>query len=113
MELVVLPAVVALDTRPGCFVIAHDESGVSGPLAAGEEVVLLGVDREMHAGEVVALSVRDGRLHYTIRQGVRLPPGLARRRLDGESPGPSGAVSDDDVLDLLGELRDLRDPGDC
>ncbi|MCW2814675.1 MAG: hypothetical protein JWN84_2130 [Nocardioides sp.] len=109
MELIVLPAVVELGKEPGSFVIAHDESGVSAPIAAGEDVVLLDVDRELHAGTVTALSVRDGRLHYTVRQGVRLPPGVARLRLEGDGPLPSDRFSDDDLLDLLGELRDDQD----
>ncbi|WP_170286189.1 hypothetical protein [Nocardioides rubriscoriae] len=114
MELVVLPAVRDVDPASGGIVVAHDQSGLRTTMVPGEEVVLLDVDGEFHAGVITALSVRDGRLHYAIRQGVRLPSEAAHDRLD-ESPAPdpgratTKGVTDQSLLDLLGELRDTDD----
>ena len=107
VELIVLPAVRSLDTDSGHLLLAHDQSGLAATLVPGEEVVLRDLDGEFHAGVIAALSVRDGRLHYAIRQGVRLPSEAAQARLDGASDDtPGRGVSDQSLLDLLGELRD-------
>ncbi len=107
MELVVLPAAPTVDPATGLLVVAHDASGAGEVLVPGDEVVLRDADGEFHAGVVAALSVRDGRLHYSLRQGVRLPPEAARARLAGAPTAPPAqGVSDQSLLDLLGELRD-------
>ena len=106
VELIVLPAVRTLTADTGCVVLPHDQSGLTEPLVPGDEVVLLDVDGEFHAGVIDALTARDLRLVYHIRQGVRLPADAAHDRLANRPARPVSGVTDQSLLDLLGELRD-------
>ncbi len=115
MELIAVPVSAALLTDGrgvgGEFVVAHSESALTRGLEPDEQVVIVDPDGEFHAAEVVRIEFDLSDTHYHLELGVRLPSHVVRDRL-AITPGTRRREGRDwvdvrDVLDLLGQLRDV------
>lgn len=94
----------ALVEGPGPLVVAHGETGLSSPLAEGQDVLIADRDGEYHAAVVLAVDSSAGEPVYDLHIGARLPAEMAAQRLTDVDMLPENRGLHD-VVDLLGELR--------
>jgi len=87
-------------------VVPHARTGLHQALLVGEELVVTDQDGEFHAATVVAISGDGHDPEYHLEIGARLPVELAAQRMNDVDIEPENADLHD-VVDMLGELRDL------
>jgi hypothetical protein len=114
MELVVVPFVLAdvAGTAASREVrVSHVGAGLERGLELGEDVVLHCADGEFLAARVTGFDFELEDTLYRLEPGVRLPLRDAAVRLgveEGDLRDRGRAVTVQDVLDLLGEVRRSR-----
>lgn len=87
-------------------VVPHARTGLRQALLVGEELVVTDQDGEFHGATVVAVGGDGHDPEYHLRIGARLPVDLAAQRMRDVDIEPENADLHD-VVDLLGDLRDL------
>ena len=103
MELIEV-AELARGRDAGTVVVAHSETTLRRGLEFGEEVVVREAGADFHAAVVVEIAFELDDTLYTLILGTRLPPDLARERLDPDRHD----VELHELVDLLGDVRHLR-----
>lgn len=106
MELVHVRLTAADLAGSGRVVVPHARTGLHEALLVGEELVVTDQDGEFHGATVVAVSGDGHDPEYHLKIGARLPLDLAAQRMNDIDIEPENADLQD-VVDLLGELRDL------
>lgn len=86
--------------------LPHTRIGLPQPLEVGDELVVTDQDGEFHGATVVAVGGDGVDPEYHLRIGARLPLDLAAQRMTDADLEPEN-ISVHDVVDLLGELRDM------
>lgn len=86
----------------GVIVVARDPT--RGPLAVGQQVVVVDADGEFHGGVVLAAVDDPDGPGYRLLIGARLPAEVAAERIADQDVLPEHARLHE-VVDLLGDLR--------
>ena len=106
MELIEV-AELARGRDAGTVLVAHSETTLRRGLEFGEEVVVREAGADFHAAVVVEIAFELDDTVYTLVLGTRLPPDLARERLEGLDPDRHD-LELHELVDLLGDVRHLR-----
>jgi len=89
--------------RGTSFVLRHRDTDLERGLEPGELVVIGTPDGLLHAGRVEGIEFELDDTVYTLAVGGRLPPDLARERIEGLDPGRHD-LAIHEIVEMLGDL---------
>jgi hypothetical protein len=87
------------------LLVSHISAALPRGLEPGEQVLLHDRRRGWFTGHVANISFEPADTVYRVKMGVRLTDDEARERRRATAESQVGSLSQQDVLDLLGELR--------